>query len=270
LAADLYTVVLDAIKELLPRNYIGGLVLSNNGGNPATTIDIAPGECRGAADDESLRLASTLSKRINAAWAVGTNNGGLDTGVVGNNALYAMWLIKRTDTDVVDALYSLSFTAPTMPASYTKKRLVGAVRTKAAGALRSFVQVGDYFRDTDTIAAADVTDSTITDDTYETGTLQAPPWSLATVYVRLTNPTATGGVEGRVNIRHKGASDPAQDLTAFHLAQSSATFDALGSKGDVLVDGSSQMEYAADETSGSATVEITSIGFHMLTRREPV
>ena len=38
-----------------------------------------------------------------------------------NDTWYHVWLIKRADTGVVDALFSLSATAPTMPANYTRQ-----------------------------------------------------------------------------------------------------------------------------------------------------
>jgi hypothetical protein len=67
-----------------------------------------------------LRLTSSITKQLDVAWAVGTGQGGLDTGAVGNSEYYG-WLIGRSDTGVVDFLWSLSATAPTMPANYDFK-----------------------------------------------------------------------------------------------------------------------------------------------------
>jgi hypothetical protein len=85
----------------------------------------------GAMDDTGaywMTLATALGKQSDVAWAVGGTTGapagGLDTGAVGNNDYY-IWLIARSDTGVVDALYSLSSTAPTMPTNYDFKRLIG-------------------------------------------------------------------------------------------------------------------------------------------------
>lgn len=110
----------------VPKGYIYGLTLSNNVADPTNDMDIAAGE---AADEGAtpwiIILASTLTKRLDAAWAVGTGNGGLDTGAVGNNVYY-VWLIQRSDTGIVDALFSLSSTSPTMPANYDRKRVIGS------------------------------------------------------------------------------------------------------------------------------------------------
>lgn len=103
--------------------YISGMTYQNSAGDATNDLDLASGTC---ADSTGLIniTTSALTKRSDANWAVGTNQGALDTGAVGNNDYY-IWAIKRVDTGISDYLYSLSSTAPTMPASYTAKRLIG-------------------------------------------------------------------------------------------------------------------------------------------------
>lgn len=90
----------------LPTNYIGGLITSN-GTDVAKDIDIAKGQCRDVDDTENLVLSSVLTKQTDAVWAVGTDQGGLDEGSAVADQLYLLWLIKRTDTGVVDAIFSI-------------------------------------------------------------------------------------------------------------------------------------------------------------------
>lgn len=122
----------------LPLGYISGLIQSNNVTDTVNDIDISAGKCRDATDAVDMALSSALTKRLDAAWAVGTNQGGLDTGAEANSTWYALWLIKRSDTGVVDALFSASFSAPTMPASYDYKRLIGAVYNDGSGNIQAF------------------------------------------------------------------------------------------------------------------------------------
>jgi len=129
----------------MPRGYIDGLVLSNNVGDPNNDIDISVGSCRDDGDSADLILAEGLTKRLDAAWAVGTGLGGLDTGSKANSTWYHVWLIKRSDTNVVDALFSISATAPTMPANYDIKRRIGAILTDGSGNITTFYQYGDRF-----------------------------------------------------------------------------------------------------------------------------
>ena len=107
---------------------IQGLTTANNAGDVVNDLDIAVGEATSNdtayANRVVMALTSSITKQSDVVWAVGTGAGGLDTGAVGNSDYY-IWLIMRVDTAVVDVLYSLSSTAPSMPTNYTKKRLIG-------------------------------------------------------------------------------------------------------------------------------------------------
>ena len=126
-----------------PPLHISGLVIANNVTDAAKDIDIATGEARDIADADTLELTSALTKQIDASWAVGTDAGGLDgtesvAGTPDADTWYHVWLIKRSDTGVVDVLFSESATAPTMPASYDYKRRIGAVLTDATPDIIAF------------------------------------------------------------------------------------------------------------------------------------
>lgn len=129
----------------LPRGYIDGLILSNDSGDTAHDIAIAIGECRDSTDAKDIANAAILTKRIDAGWGVGDDQGGMDTGSVGNSSWYHVWLIIRSDTGVVDALFSLSATAPTMPANYDYKRRLGSVLTNGSANIIAFIQMGEQF-----------------------------------------------------------------------------------------------------------------------------
>ena len=123
-----------AVISSLPtvKGHIYGLTLSTNITDAANDIDIAVGEAASdAATPTLITLATPLVKRLDASWAVGTNQGMLDTGAVANSTYY-LWLIQRSDTSVVDVIASLSATTPTMPTNYDRKRAIGEV-TRTAG-----------------------------------------------------------------------------------------------------------------------------------------
>jgi hypothetical protein len=98
-----------------------------------------------------MKLASGITKRIDAAWAVGTNQGGLDGsesvgGTPDTSTWYHVHLIARTDTGVVDVLFSESATAPTLPTNYDYFRRIGAVFNDGSGDILAFKQNGDWFQ----------------------------------------------------------------------------------------------------------------------------
>jgi hypothetical protein len=125
------------------RGHLFGLTLSNNVTDAINDIDIAEGGAMDVSNAYYMTLAAGITKRLDAAWAVGTGQGGLDTGTVANGT-YHVWLIARSDTGVVDVLFSLSASAPTMPASYDFKRRIGSILRESA-AIVGFVQDGDRF-----------------------------------------------------------------------------------------------------------------------------
>lgn len=135
--------------RLLPRGYIDGLVLANNAGDATNDIDIAAGQCRSDADDFNIVLAGALTKQLDAAWAVGTNAGGRASGAAIANGTYHVFVIRRTDTGVVDIAFDTSATganiAANTAAAYTQKRRIGAI-LREAGAIVAFMQDGDVFQ----------------------------------------------------------------------------------------------------------------------------
>lgn len=131
--------------KFLRSSLIDGLTISNNGTDATNDLDIAAGVAT-VTDGTTWRvaeLASSLTKQLDATWAVGTNQGGLDTGTA-SDTTYHIWLIMRSDTGVVDVLFSTSASAPTMPSNYDFKRLIGSL-VRVSGAWQSFVQNQDTF-----------------------------------------------------------------------------------------------------------------------------
>lgn len=129
--------------EVAAPGLIFGLTLSN-GSDATNDIDIAAGMAAQSATPWNLmQLAAGITKQLDAAWAVGSAAGGRDTGSIANGTWH-VWLIRRSDTGVVDVLFSTSATSPTMPANYDQKRRIGSI-LRESGAIVAFSQVGDEF-----------------------------------------------------------------------------------------------------------------------------
>lgn len=135
------------------HGHLWGLTLSNNGVDPTNDIDVAVGEAMSddtnSTDAVLMRLASALTKRIDATWTVGNNGGLLASGAALANGTYHVFLIMRPDTGVVDVAADSSVTGANLAANtnaaYTKKRRIASLLRESAS-LVGFVQDGDYFR----------------------------------------------------------------------------------------------------------------------------
>lgn len=124
------------------KGHLYGLTLSTAGSS--STFSVAAGEAADSTASDLMVLAASISKTT-SAWAVGSGNGGLDTGTIANNTWYHAHQIKRPDTGVVDVLISTSASAPTLPANYTLFRRIGSMKTNGSSQWISFTQVGDTF-----------------------------------------------------------------------------------------------------------------------------
>lgn len=134
-----------AVDYNFPDNWLSGLTLSNDGVSPNTVLDIAAGVAADSTNTDILRLTSAITKTT-GSWAVGTGNGGLDTGTIAVNTWYHVHLIRRPDTGVVDVLFSTSASAPTLPTNYTQFRRIGSFKTATGTTnILTFVQIADTF-----------------------------------------------------------------------------------------------------------------------------
>jgi hypothetical protein len=125
-----------AIEDVV-KNSVRNLRIACNATNPTYQVDISADAVVGADDgSQFITVGSNLTLDI---ATIGAN--GLDAGVEAINTWYYIWLILNPTTGAVAGLLSASATAPTLPAGYTKKRLVGAVRNDGASNFRKFSQV---------------------------------------------------------------------------------------------------------------------------------
>lgn len=204
--------VASSTSSALPRGYIDGLILSNNAGDATNDIDIATGVARDGSNTYDLSLTGPFTKRLDAAWAVGSGNGGLDTGAKAANTWYHIWAIRKDSDGSIDALFSTSATAPTMPAGYTAKRRIGAVRTSAGSAILAFTQKNNSFVLSASILDVDVTNPGIA------AVLRTLTTPLGIKTVALMNLTFSN-TSGVFFVSDPDASDEAPSYTAAPLGQ---------------------------------------------------
>lgn len=232
----------------LYRGIISGLTLSNNVTDATNDIDIATGSAGSdGATPVLMTLSSALTKRLDGSWAVGTGNGGLDTGAIANTT-YHVWLIQRSDTGVVDALFSTSATSPTMPTNYDRKRRIGSI-IRSAGAILPFVQTVDFFDLNPAIATGSIAATT----SAGLATLTVPTGIKVRAKISL--------VSARVGANQVYVSDPAKTHSVQDLALNGN--DRAGALIECVTDTSGRVNISAN---ASFTVTYTTIGWTDITR----
>lgn len=130
------------------RGHLWGLIGSNNVTDANNDMDFSSGEAASVGTGPIIMtLTSSITKRSDAAWAVGTGNGSMDTGNKPTNGWLHWYIIQRPDTNVVDVCSSVSASAPTfgvnIPAAYTKYRRIRSTKTDGSGNILADKQNGD-------------------------------------------------------------------------------------------------------------------------------
>ena len=127
------------------RGYIDGLILSNDT-DTDHDINITAGVATDAGNAVLMSLSSETTKQIDAAWSVGDDAGGMLSGSVAADTWYHVFLIRRSDTGVVDAgFYTALDPSGVLPTNYDQYRRIGSVLTDGSANIIGFSQVGDEF-----------------------------------------------------------------------------------------------------------------------------
>ncbi len=237
-----------------PKGYLWGLTLSN-AADAVNDITVVAGEAKDEGHVAVLVLAAAITKQIDAAWAVGTNAGGMNTGSVANGTWYEVHLIRRPDTGVVDVMFTTTANRATLPANYTQQRRIGWVKRDLANV--AFTQVDDYFTITTPSNDLSATSSAVA----ASCTLKAPPNSLARFRASCLGNTSINAANAVV-FSELAEADTAPTTTNGFNSIGSGDFAIQGAGHfEVRVDSSSQIRVRSITATGSMAYDISTYGW---------
>ena len=131
------------------------ITIANNATDANNDIDFSAGNFQ-FADGSGQAVLSALTKRLDASWTAGTNQGGLDTGTKANSTWYHCYAIHNPTSGVSDAIFSTNATSPSLPTGYTKYKRVGSVKTNISGNIIAFLQRDKFFEWKDVVKDLDI------------------------------------------------------------------------------------------------------------------
>lgn len=114
----------------------GQIMKLNSTSSGGDTLQIADGYARDTTDTTWITVPTGQTRTVNVT---ASGPGGLDTGAAQPKTSYALWIIDANGT--VNGLLSASFTAPTVAAGTTFRR-IGSTFTNAQSKLVGFIQTG--------------------------------------------------------------------------------------------------------------------------------
>lgn len=127
-----------APAPLYPPNFISGCTLSNNASDATNDIDITACNVRATGSATNINVAA-LTKRLDADWAAGTNQGMRYSGAAIANTTYHIFAIS-TASGTAD-IFAYDGTDPTsvLPSGYVNYRMIMSI-VRAAAAISLFHQ----------------------------------------------------------------------------------------------------------------------------------
>ena len=224
--------------------------VSASAGDPANDLVIAAGRCL-SDEGAPITLAAPLTKRLDAGWAAGSGNGGLDAGSRISGAWYSVWLIGKAD-GTADGLLSLEAVAPAMPSGYVYKRRLAWRLTDAGGSLLPVAQDGDSVR---WLSPRQDAAAVAMSATAGLLTLSVPPSTVARVSALVSHASAARYV------LFSSPDDPDVAASAtVHNARTLSTGAAQTAALEIPADGSSRIRHRADN-SATTLVELMTLGW---------
>jgi hypothetical protein len=139
-----------------------GLTLSNNSGDATNDLDIAAGSCIDSTNGEFMTLAA-LTKRLDANWAAGTNQGMRNSAEAIDNDTYHIFAVCKAggaDADIYahedpsEATALTALQAETGGSAYAFARRIGSI-LRIGATIIGFSQMGDEFLIKDPILDVD-------------------------------------------------------------------------------------------------------------------
>lgn len=136
----------------LPRSYLAGFTLSNNGTDATNDIDIAAGAARDSTNAENL-IGTAMTKRLDANWAAGTGQGMRNSAAAITDTTYHIYAVAKAlgadpdyyaHTSATAATVLAALQAETGGADYLYVRRIGSI-IRASAAIVAFSQWGDEF-----------------------------------------------------------------------------------------------------------------------------
>lgn len=123
---------------------ISGLTLSNNAADATNDIDITAGSATSEDQTRFMKLASGLTKQLDATWSAGTNAGGRFTASISDTTWHVFLISNGTTTDVGFSSSVVPTGDANYPSGYAYRRIGSIIR--ASSAILGFIQDGNWFQ----------------------------------------------------------------------------------------------------------------------------
>ncbi len=231
------------IAALAP-NFLSGLGTTVNVTDPNADIDIAAGSANDSTNALRLTLAAGVTKRLDATWVTGTNQGGRASGVsLSINTWYHLFVVSVGG--VIDCMFDTSVTCANGVSgnAVTHYRRIGSVFTNGSSQIIKYWQTGDIFTWDDVRTDINVATPAEAD---VSATLSTPlgVMTLAQCYATISATTSAAATVYVLLDETRQTSIAADATTSLFIIASNLTYATKGGGyAEVVTNTSSQIRY---------------------------
>ncbi len=133
----------------IPRSYLAGYTLSNDGTTPNTVLDVGAGMATDSTNTVLITTSNTFFGSTGGSWVAGAgssatpvNKMGVGLTIAASTWYYVFAIINGGSADVY---FDTSVTAANAPAGTTAFRCIGAFQTDSSAHILPFIQSGRRF-----------------------------------------------------------------------------------------------------------------------------
>lgn len=267
-----FRVIGDPAKGVSPAfpvaGHIYGVQLANNAGDATNDIDIAAGQCADSTGAVHISV-SALTKRLDAGWVAGTNQGMRNSAAAITDTTYHIYAVCKaggadpdiyahTSTTIATVLTALQ--AESGGSAYAHARRIGSI-IRASAAIVGFYQDGDEFMlklPANDIVTANPGTSAVT------ATLASVPTGVAvTAILHPQLIDATPGTSTNMRVSSLSSTDAAAASSNRQCATQILGAIVAVSVGyaRVLANTSAQVRYRLDNSDADVTAVLTTHGW---------
>ena len=257
----------------MPRSYLAGFGIANNGSDATNDIDFSAGAARDSTNTVDI-LGAAMTKRLDAGWVAGTNQGMRNSAAAITDTTYHLYAVStatgtqdyyaHTSTTVATVITALQ--AEAGGSAYLYARRIASI-VRAGATIVAFSQSGDEF-----LRSASIASFTAVVDPGTTAVTQAmagiPTGLVLWVIANWSTQNAAAGVAPSTYISALVQSDeaPVGNAIPFSNAASQAQSAAGGSgtwnlQLTTRTNTSAQVRYRLSASDGNVTFEAATLGW---------
>jgi len=235
------------------------ITIANNIADPNNDIDFSAGNFI-FSDFSGQAVATAMTKRLDAPWVAGTNQGGLFSGTKAANTTYHPFAIYDPVNNLSDFGFSTSLIAADRPVAYTKFKRIASLLTNVSLIIResnySFNNDGSYF----CYYKTPITDYSSTGSLAGALIPLTIPTGSSTLALLFLGCSNSGVANHAIYLTNPAVSNdlPTLSLATLLLGQGASTIDG-GAQAQVITNTTSQIRLRSNSLSG--VTNITTLGY---------